>query len=80
MVKLLYVIGLLNMLSMPMLANEVLKVEQEYSKHQFAVVEGKLTAEAKEPVDYATVYLKGTQYGCISDEKGIFRLEVPARR
>lgn len=78
MVKLLYVIGLLNMLSMPMLANEVLKVEQEYSKHQFAVVEGKLTAEAKEPVDYATVYLKGTQYGCISDEKGIFRLEVPA--
>ncbi len=78
MVKLLYVIGLLNMLSMPMLANEVLKVEQEYSKHPFAVVEGKLTAEAKEPVDYATVYLKGTQYGCISDEKGIFRLEVPA--
>lgn len=77
MVKLMCVIGLLNILSMPMLANEVCTVEHESSKRLFVVVEGKLISDEKKPVDYATVYLKGTQYGCMSDEKGTFRLEAP---
>ena len=77
MVKLMCVLGLLNFLSIPMLANEAYKVERESSRHLFAVVEGKLISDEKEPVDYATVYLKGTQYGCMSDEKGTFRFEAP---
>ena len=28
-------------------------------------------------VDFATVYLKGTNYGCMTDEKGVFEMAVP---
>ena len=41
------------------------------------VIIGKLIAEDNAPLSYATVLLKGTQYGCITDEDGMFRLEVP---
>ena len=41
------------------------------------VIIGKLIAEDNTPLSYGTVLLKGTQYGCITDEDGMFRLEVP---
>ena len=44
------------------------------------IISGRLRTEDNEAVDFATVYLKGTQYGCISGEKGTFRLVAPAGR
>lgn len=41
------------------------------------VVIGKLIAEDKTPLSYVSVLLKGTRYGCVTDEDGMFRLEVP---
>lgn len=41
------------------------------------VVTGKLLAEDNTPLSYASVFLKDTRYGCITDEDGVFRLEVP---
>lgn len=32
---------------------------------------GKVVSTDKTIVDFATVYLKGTQYGCTTDERGI---------
>ena len=79
MVNLLCIIGMLffggGALSMD--ARETSKVVKETLQRQYAVVEGKLVSEEKQPLDYATVYLKGTQYGCVSDEQGAFRLEAP---
>ena len=79
MVKLVYVIGMLGILgvSLPMDAREVFKAVKESPVLRHAVVEGKLISDEKQPLDYATIYLKGTQYGCMSDEQGAFRLEAP---
>lgn len=33
--------------------------------------------ESGDVVDFATVYLKGTNYGCMTDEKGVFEMRVP---
>lgn len=43
-----------------------------------AAVCGRVTVAAAEPADFATVHLKGTSYGCITDEKGVFHLKAPA--
>ena len=32
----------------------------------------------KGTIDFATVYLKGTQFGCTTNEKGIYHLKAPA--
>lgn len=42
------------------------------------VITGKLISEDKKPINYATVALEGTKYGCVSDDKGLFDLKVPA--
>ena len=39
---------------------------------------GKVVSTDKTIIDYATVYLKGTQYGCTTDERGIYHLPAPA--
>lgn len=39
---------------------------------------GKVVSTDKTIVDFATVYLKGTQYGCTTDERGIYHLPAPA--
>ena len=39
---------------------------------------GKVTSADNSPVDYATVYLKGTQWGCTTDSRGDYRLQIPA--
>ena len=48
----------------------------------FSVVaqDGFVVGEVRESggvVDFATVYLKGTNYGCMTDEKGVFEMRVP---
>lgn len=48
------------------------------AKHR-AMVSGKIiSTENKEAIDFATVYLKGTQYGCTTNEEGIYHLKAPA--
>lgn len=47
------------------------------SRHQ-PVISGKITSTAGETVDFATIYFKGTQYGCTPNEKGIYHLHAPA--
>ena len=44
------------------------------------VLTGTVTAADHSPVDYATVYLKGTQWGCSTDSLGRYRLHVPTGR
>lgn len=41
---------------------------------------GKVVTTEGTPADYATVQLKGTGYGCTTDEKGMFSLQVPEGR
>lgn len=43
-----------------------------------ALLSGKVLSSDKSIVDFATVYLKGTQYGCTTNEKGLFHLKAPA--
>lgn len=43
-----------------------------------SMISGKVTSTEKGIVDFATVYLKGTTYGCSSNEKGIYHLHAPA--
>lgn len=42
------------------------------------IVSGKVVSTEKEVVDFATVRLKGTNYGASTDEKGIYHLHAPA--
>ena len=42
------------------------------------LLSGKVVATDKTVIDYATVYLKGTQYGCTTNEQGIYHLQAPA--
>ncbi|MBE6300984.1 MAG: TonB-dependent receptor [Parabacteroides distasonis] len=51
---------------------------EESSKKNEGLITGKLFTEEKEPIDFATIYLKGTHYGCTSDERGNFRLTAPS--
>lgn len=41
------------------------------------IISGSVKSTDKSPVDFATVYLKDTQYGCTTDEKGEYRLNAP---
>lgn len=43
-----------------------------------AVLTGKLLSGDKSPVIFATVQLQDTKYGCVSDDEGLFRMEIPA--
>lgn len=43
------------------------------------IISGKvISKEKQEVVDFATVYLKGTTYGCTTNEQGIYQLHAPA--
>ena len=42
-----------------------------------SLLSGKVISTDKTIVDFATVYLKGTQYGCTTDERGIYHLTAP---
>ncbi len=42
------------------------------------MISGKILSTEKEIVDFATVYLKGTNYGGTTNEEGIYHLKAPA--
>lgn len=42
------------------------------------MISGKIISTEKEIVDFATVYLKGTNYGGTTNEEGIYHLKAPA--
>ena len=49
------------------------------AQKQKAMLSGKIiSTETKETLDFATVYLKGTTFGCTANEKGIYHLKAPA--
>ena len=43
-----------------------------------SLLSGKVLSSDKGVIDFATVYLKGTQYGCTTNEKGLYHLKAPA--
>ena len=43
-----------------------------------AMISGKILSTEKEIVDFVTVYLKGTNYGCVTNQQGIYHLKAPA--
>lgn len=48
-----------------------------FSQHK-TMISGKVLSTEKTTVDFATVYLKGTNYGGTTNEKGIYHLQAPA--
>ena len=42
------------------------------------VVSGKVVQADGTPVDYATVYIKGTNYSCSANERGKKHIKAPA--
>lgn len=42
------------------------------------IISGKVLSTDGEPIDFATVFLKGTSYTCSTDEKGLYHLSAPA--
>lgn len=45
---------------------------------QQTMISGKILSTEKEIVDFASVYLKGTHYGCMTDKAGLYHLKAPA--
>ena len=45
---------------------------------QKVILSGSVKSTDKSPVDFATVYLKDTNFGCTTDEKGEYSLNAPA--
>jgi len=41
------------------------------------MISGKVLSTEKTTVDFATVYLKGTNYGGTTNEEGIYHLQLP---
>ena len=48
-----------------------------FSQHK-TMMSGKVLSTEKTTVDFATVYLKGTNYGGTTNEEGIYHLQAPA--
>ena len=48
-----------------------------FSQHK-TMISGKVLSTEKTTVDFATVYLKGTNYGGNTNEEGIYHLQAPA--
>ena len=48
-----------------------------FSQHK-TMISGKVLSTEKTTVDFATVYLKGTNYGGTTNEEGIYHLQAPA--
>ena len=41
------------------------------------MVSGKVLSPDGEPIDYATVFLKGTSHSCSTNEKGLYHINAP---
>ena len=48
-----------------------------FSQHK-TMISGKVLSTEKTTVDFATVYIKGTNYGGTTNEEGIYHLQAPA--
>ena len=48
----------------------------QHERHYTSMISGRVISTEKEVVDFATVYLKGTNYGSYTDEKGIYHLKT----
>ena len=48
-----------------------------FSQHK-TMISGKVLSTEKTTVDFATVYLKGTNYGGTTNEEGVYHLQAPA--
>lgn len=48
------------------------------AKDSTGMVSGKVLSLDGEPIDYATVYLKGTTFSSYTNEKGLFHIKAPA--
>ena len=44
-------------------------VYSQHGRHRSSLISGRVMSTEKEVVDFATVYLKGTNQGCYTDEK-----------
>ena len=53
-------------------------ITADASRQTYGMVAGKILSADGIPVDYATVYLKGTNYSATSDEKGVYHIKAPA--
>ena len=53
-------------------------VYSQQGRHRSSLISGRVMSTEKEVVDFATVYLKGTNQGCYTDEKGIYHLKTTA--
>ena len=53
-------------------------VYSQHGRHRSSLISGRVMSTEKEVVDFATVYLKGTNQGCYTDEKGIYHLKTTA--
>lgn len=78
--KWIYVFSLLMLLQAftPVEAKSIAKSSSAVSSSSNeGVVMGTLISDDNTPVEFATVYLKGSQYGCMTDEAGRFQLSAP---
>lgn len=48
-----------------------------YAQQDTGMVSGKVLSPDGDPIDYATVFLKGTNYSCSTNEKGLYHLNAP---
>ena len=48
------------------------------SRHGQSFIYGKVVTNDKTPADFASVYLKGTSYGCVTNEEGYYEMWAPA--
>ena len=77
MVKVLNIL-LLFFSSLPLRAGMVVKDIDKVSPNKGkCVISGKLVSDDNKPVDFATVSLEGTSYGCVSDLNVFFVLNAP---
>lgn len=49
-----------------------------WSQRDGSMISGKIISTEKEIIDFATVYLKGTNYGGITNQEGIYHVKAPA--
>ncbi len=49
-----------------------------FAREAQGMISGKVISVDGEPIDFATVFLKGTSYSCSTNEKGLYHLSAPA--
>ena len=43
------------------------------------MISGKVLSAYGEAIDYATIFLKGTEYSCFTNERGLYHLKAPVQ-